>query len=115
MWIIWLPVGDKDDGVCGLGGLYDDMVDVQKGLREAKTVAERPSSLLVSVLRLQTLNNQIVACLFGEGCQLTKNPAGGREAVEEFLANESSNVARRQVSITELFAAEGHNGSSCRR
>ena len=53
-----MPVGDKDDGVRGRGGLDDDMVDVQKGLREAKTVAERPASLFVSVLRLQTLNKQ---------------------------------------------------------
>ena len=47
-----MPVGDKDDGVRGRGGLDDDMVDVQKGLREAKTMTERPPSLLVSVLRL---------------------------------------------------------------
>ena len=110
-----MPVGDKDDGVRGRGGLDDHMVDVGMGLGEAKAVTERPAGLLVSVLRLQTLNKRIYRpCpLFGERC-FTKNPAGGREAVEEFSSVESSNVARRQVSTTELFAAEGH-GSSCKR
>ena len=109
-----MPVGDKDDGVRGRGGLDDDMVDVQKGLREAKTMTERPPSLLVSVLWLQALNKKI-SCLFQMRRLLTKNPAGGREAVKGFSIIESSNVARIQVSSTELFAADGHDGRSCKR
>ena len=55
----WMPVGNKDDDVRGRSGLDDHMVDVQKGFGEAKALTERPTSLLVSVLRLQALNKRI--------------------------------------------------------
>ena len=110
---IELPVGDKDNGVHGSIGLDHHVVDVQVALGEAKAATERPSSLLVSVLRLQALIKQLV-CLLTER-SLTKKTAGGREGVRiECSIVESSKVARRQVSTTELLAAAGQ-GSSLRR
>ena len=108
-----MPVGDKDNGVHGSIGLDHHVVDVQVALGEAKAATERPPSLLVSVLRLQALIKKLV-CLLTER-SLTKKTAGGREGVRiEFSIVESSKVARRQVSTTELFAAAGQ-GSSFRR
>ena len=40
MWMGSLPVGDKDDGVRGRGGLDDHVVDVEKRLGEAKAMTE---------------------------------------------------------------------------
>ena len=37
---MWMPVGDKDDGVRGRGGLDDHVVDVEKRLGEAKAMTE---------------------------------------------------------------------------
>ena len=35
-----MPVGNKDDVVCGRGGLNNHMVDVQEGLGESQAVTE---------------------------------------------------------------------------